>query len=259
MARLSTGIPDFDKLIEGGIPQGFFVAATGEPGTGKTIFSLSFINEGLKEGDIGIYVTTEESRDSILRQAKQFNWDLESYLDKKLIIIDALMKEKEDEWSLEEVTPEEMVKKVIAAKQKLGYGRARLVIDSVSALFLDKPAMARKISYYLKRVLYKWKFTIIATSQYAITTSQAFGFGVEHVADGIIRFRRVVKDGMLHRYVLIEKMRQTNHDKYVWEIDIVPGKGIVLLGKIQERKEDYALPKKVMEKIKEANKDEFQS
>ncbi|MCY0883586.1 MAG: KaiC domain-containing protein, partial [Acidianus infernus] len=57
MARLSTGIPDFDKLIEGGIPQGFFVAATGEPGTGKTIFSLSFINEGLKEGDIGIYVT----------------------------------------------------------------------------------------------------------------------------------------------------------------------------------------------------------
>ncbi|AWR96396.1 KaiC domain-containing protein [Acidianus sulfidivorans JP7] len=255
MERLSTGIPDFDKLIEGGIPQGFFVALTGEPGTGKTIFSLSFIAEGLKEGDICIYVTTEESRDSIIRQAKQFNWDLEKYLDKKLIIIDALMKEKEDEWSLEEVTPEEMVKKVIQAKQKLGYGRARLVIDSVSAFFLDKPAMARKISYYLKRVLNKWKFTILATSQYAITTSQAFGFGIEHVADGIIRFRRVIKDGMLHRYILIEKMRQTDHDKYVWEIDIKNGKGIVLLGKIQERKEDYALPKKVSDQIKAANKE----
>ncbi|ARM74875.1 KaiC domain-containing protein [Acidianus manzaensis] len=256
MERLSTGIPDFDKLIEGGIPQGFFVALTGEPGTGKTIFSLSFIAEGLKEGDICIYVTTEESRDSIIRQAKQFNWDLEKYLDKKLIIIDALMKEKEDEWSLEEVTPEEMVKKVIQAKQKLGYGRARLVIDSVSAFFLDKPAMARKISYYLKRVLYKWKFTILATSQYAITTSQAFGFGIEHVADGIIRFRRVIKDGMLHRYILIEKMRQTNHDKYVWEIDIQEGKGIIIKGKVQERREDYALPKKVTDKIKEANKNE---
>lgn len=257
MARLSTGIPEFDRLIEGGIPQGFFVALTGEPGTGKTIFSLSFIHQGLKDGDLGIYVTTEESRESILRQAKQFNWDLEGYLDKRLIVIDALMREKEDEWSLNELNAEELVQKVIQAKQKLGYGRARLVIDSVSALFLDKPAMARKISYYLKRVLNKWKFTILATSQYAITTSQAFGFGVEHVADGIIRFRRLVRDGKLHRYILIEKMRQTNHDKYVWEIDVVPGKGVVILGRMQERKEDYALPRRVMDKIREANEDAF--
>jgi KaiC domain protein len=257
MVRLSTGISEFDKLIEGGIPQGFFVALTGEPGTGKSIFSESFIAEGLKEGDACIYVTTEESRDSIINQAKQFNWNFEEYLDKKLIIIDALMKEKEDEWSLSELSAEELVNKVIEAKQKLGKPRARLVIDSVSALFLDKPAMSRKISYYLKRVLYKWRFTILATSQYAITTSQAFGFGIEHVADGIIRFRRVVRDGELRRYVLIEKMRQTNHDKYVWEIDIKPGKGIVLLGKINERKEDYALPGKVNERIKKANKDEI--
>ncbi|PVU74935.1 KaiC domain-containing protein [Sulfolobus sp. SCGC AB-777_G06] len=256
MIRLSTGIHEFDRLIEGGIPQGFFVALTGEPGTGKTIFSLSFIHEGLVNGEPAIYVTTEESRDSIVRQAKMFNWDLEKYIEKKLIIIDALMKEREDEWSLTELEPESLVQKVIEAKQKLGSGWARLVIDSVSALFLDKPAMARKISYYLKRVLNKWRFTILVTSQYAITTSQAFGFGVEHVADGIIRFRRVIRDGMLHRYVVIEKMRQTNHDKYVWEIDIVPGKGIVLLGRINERREDYALPKKVMDKIKEANKDE---
>lgn len=256
MIRLSTGIPNFDKLIEGGIPQGFFVALTGEPGTGKTIFSLHFIAEGLKEGDICIYVTTEESRDSIIRQAKQFGWDLEEYIEKKLIIIDALMREKNDEWSLTELTPEELVNKVIEAKQKLGYGKARLVIDSVSALFLDKPAMARKISYQLKRVLNKWNFTIYATSQYAITTSQAFGFGVEHVADGIIRFKRAIKDGELKRYIIIEKMRQTEHDKHVWEIDVVNGKGIVLKGKLEKRREDYVLPEKVMKKILEAIKKE---
>ena len=259
MRRLSTGIPQFDALIEGGIPEGFFIALTGEPGTGKTIFSLHFVAQGLKEGDPCIYVTTEESRESIIRQAKQFNWDFEEHMEKKLIIIDALMKEKEDEWSLTELTPEELVQKVIQAKQKLGKGRARLVIDSVSALFLDKPAMSRKISYYLKRVLNKWNFTIYVTSQYAITTSQAFGFGVEHVADGIIRFRRAVREGELKRFILIEKMRQTNHDRHVWEIDIKPGKGIVLVRRLEERREDYALPKKVMDKIKEAEarKEEF--
>ncbi|PVU78426.1 KaiC domain-containing protein [Sulfolobus islandicus] len=254
VSRLSTGILDFDKLIQGGIPQGFFIALTGEPGTGKTIFSLHFIAKGLRDGDPCIYVTTEESRDSIIRQAKQFNWDFEEYIEKKLIIIDALMKEKEDQWSLVNLTPEELVNKVIEAKQKLGYGKARLVIDSVSALFLDKPAMARKISYYLKRVLNKWNFTIYATSQYAITTSQAFGFGVEHVADGIIRFRRMIRNGELHRYILIEKMRQTDHDKHVWEIDIVNGKGIVLKGRLEERREDYTLPEKVKRKIIESGK-----
>ncbi|MEM0164527.1 MAG: KaiC domain-containing protein [Saccharolobus sp.] len=254
VTRLSTGIPDFDKLVEGGIPQGFFVALTGEPGTGKTIFSLHFIARGLKDGDPCIYVTTEESRESIIRQASQFKWNFEEYLEKKLIIIDALMREKEDKWSLTNVTPEEMVNKVIEAKQKLGYGKARLVIDSVSALFLDKPAMARKISYYLKRVLNKWNFTIYATSQYAITTSQAFGFGVEHVADGIIRFRRTIKNGELHRYIIIEKMRQTDHDKHLWEIDIINGKGIVLKSRLEERREDYALPENVKKKITESTK-----
>ncbi|MEM3222017.1 MAG: KaiC domain-containing protein [Saccharolobus sp.] len=254
VTRLSTGIPDFDKLVEGGIPQGFFVALTGEPGTGKTIFSLHFIARGLKDGDPCIYVTTEESRESIIRQASQFKWNFEEYLEKKLIIIDALMREKEDKWSLINVTPEEMVNKVIEAKQKLGYGKARLVIDSVSALFLDKPAMARKISYYLKRVLNKWNFTIYATSQYAITTSQAFGFGVEHVADGIIRFRRTIKNGELHRYIIIEKMRQTDHDKHLWEIDIINGKGIVIKSRLEERREDYALPENVKKKITESTK-----
>ncbi|TRM75870.1 KaiC domain-containing protein [Sulfolobus sp. E5] len=255
-SRISTGILAFDKLIQGGIHQGFFVALTGEPGTGKTIFSLHFTAQGLKEGDPCIYVTTEESRESIIRQARQFGWNFEEHIEKKLIIIDALMREKEDEWSLISLNPEEVVNKIIEAKQKLGYGRARLVIDSVSALFLDKPAMARKISYYLKRVLNKWNFTIYATSQYAITTSQAFGFGVEHVADGIIRFRRAIKNGELHRYIIIEKMRQTDHDKHVWEIDIVNGKGIVLKGKLEERREDYALPEKVKNKIIESSKKE---
>ncbi len=240
---MSTGVPGFDRLIDGGIPQGFVVALTGEPGTGKTIFSLHFIAEGLRRGDSCVYVTTEESRESIVRQASQFGWDFSSRLGKKLIIIDALMKEREDRWSLLNVTPEEVVQKVIEAKKALGYNRGRLVIDSVSTLFLDKPAMARKISYYLKRSLDKWWFTTYMTSQYAVTTSQAFGFGIEHVADGIVRFRRIIRGGRLRKFIVIEKMRQTDHDKYVWEVDVINGRGFVLLGKVDEKVEDFKLMK----------------
>ena len=172
--RLSTGIPEVDKLIAGGIPEGFLVAVTGEPGTGKTIFCLHFIAQGIRECDKCVYVTTEESRESIIRQAAQFGFEFEEAMDKgKLIIIDALTG-LEDRWSLRSLDVEALVDKVIEAKKELGHGRGRLVIDSMSAFWLDKPAMARKYSYFVKKVLSRWGFTTLAVSQYAITTSVAW-------------------------------------------------------------------------------------
>ena len=257
--RLSTGVPGLDEMLSGGIPRGFFVAVVGEPGTGKTVFSLHYAWQGIKEGDKVIYVTTEESRESIIRQAKMFNMDLDEAVDSgKAIIIDALMKSQNDEWTLDELDPEVLINKVIEAKRKLGYGRSRLVIDSMSTFWLDKPAMARKYSYLVKRVLYRWDFTVVMTSQYAITTSNAFGWGVEHVADGIIRFGRRVINGVLRRYVLIEKMRQTPHDLRVHYIDIVDGKGLVIEGPAEFSREDLALPEEVRKKIRRASQESQQ-
>ena len=256
MERLSTGIGGIDSLIEGGIPKGFFVAVTGEPGTGKTIFCMHFIWEGLKNNQPGIYVTTEESRDSIMRQAEMFGWDFLDPMTKgDLIIVDGLVRNRNDEWTLFKMSVEELVSMIIKAKKRLGYQHARLVIDSMSAFWLDKPAMARKYAYYIKRMLHHWNLTTLATSQYAITTSDAFGFGLEHIADGIIRFRRYIRGGRLHRYIIVEKMRQTAHDLRLWEIDIVNGKGIVVLNPAKVSKEDVALPRKVMQKIAEAKEE----
>ncbi|MCE4599444.1 MAG: KaiC domain-containing protein [Desulfurococcales archaeon] len=249
--RLSTGVEGFDELIRGGIPRGFFVAVVGEPGTGKTIFSIHYAWKGVEEGDKVIYVTTEESRESIIRQASMFGMDFARAMDRgKMIIIDALTRGKSDEWSINNLDVEELVNKVIEAKKVLGYGRARLVVDSMSAFWLDKPAMARKYSYAVKRVLYKWDFTTLLISQYAITTQSAFGWGVEHVADGIIRFRRRLRNGELRRYVIVEKMRHTQHDMRLHVIDIIDGRGMIVKGPTRLRREDFALPEDVKRRIR---------
>jgi len=249
LERLSTGVEGLDALIEGGIPRGFFVAVTGEPGCGKTILSIHFTAKGIEEGDRCVYVTSEESRSSILTQASMLGMDLKAAVEnKKLIIIDALMG-LEDRWSLTSLDVDHLLEKVIEAKKELGYGRARLVIDSMSAFWLDKPVMARRHSYTVKKVLSKWDFTTLAVSQYAITTSEAFGWGIEHVADGIIRFRRAIREGVLRRYVLVEKMRQTNHSTVMHTIEILPGKGLVIGKPAVTRREDFALPSKVTRKV----------
>jgi len=42
--RISTGIPGFDGLIEGGIPEGFVAIVTGPPGRARPRFSLQFFD-----------------------------------------------------------------------------------------------------------------------------------------------------------------------------------------------------------------------
>ncbi len=248
--RLKTGVPGFDNLIAGGIPRGFFVAVVGEPGTGKTIFSIHFAWKGIESRDKVVYVTTEESRESIIRQAEMFGMNFSGAIaSNRLIIIDALMRSQKDEWTLEDLVIEELVNKIIEAKKALGYGRARLIIDSMSAFWLDRPAMARKYSYMVKRILYRWDFTTLMISQYAVTTSYAFGWGVEHVADGIIRFRRGIRKGILRRYVIVEKMRQTPHDLRMYEVEIIDGKGMNIVKPTEMRKEDTVLPSDVKKKI----------
>jgi KaiC domain protein len=252
--RLSTGVKGMDELLEGGVPRGFFVAVTGEPGCGKTIFSIHFISRGIEEGDRCVYVTTEETRASIMRQATLFGIDLETAVKRRLLVIIDALSGSDDRWVLNALDVEQLLEKVIEAKKELGYGRARLVIDSMSAFWLDRPAMARRYSYTVKKVLSKWDFTSLAVSQYAITTAEAFGFGIEHVADGIIRFRRFVKGGVLKRYVLVEKMRHTNHSLVMHEVSIDPHKGMIIVGPVARTREDFSLPPDVTRRILEAKK-----
>lgn len=255
MERLATGIIKFDELIQGGIPKGFLVAAVGEPGTGKTVFCIHFIAQGLKEDQPGIYITTEESRESIIVQASQFNIDFKKAIDdKKLIIVDALMA-TEDKWSLRVLEIKELIDKIIEAKKVFGYKDARLVVDSMSAFWLSAPALARTQSYTFKKIISKWNLTTIATSQYAITTAAAFGFGLEHIADGIIRFKRFIRGGRLRRFLLVEKMRQTAHSLNMWEIEIKDGYGMELNKPVPLRKEDISLPSKIVDEIKSAAKE----
>jgi len=76
--RVPTGINGLDPLIEGGFPEGSLILLAGNPGTGKTVFSMNFLFKGAKDyGENGIYVSFAESEDTILcNMSKLFERDL---------------------------------------------------------------------------------------------------------------------------------------------------------------------------------------
>jgi len=106
----------------------------------------------------------------------------------------------------------------------------RLVIDSMSAFWVDRPVMARKYSYQLKIATHRDNVTALLTSQYAPTTGQAYGFGLEHIADGVIHIWMddVETAREVRRHLIVVKMRMTNHSRKAFDLEIETGKGLVL-------------------------------
>lgn len=207
ITRVSTGIKLLDDGLEGGIPKGNWVVITGEPGTGKSILCMHYAYAGLLSGDPVIYVTTEAEFRDVLRQARQFNMNLDDFStyylgDEKperqpqLVVIDifSLLKTaKQLSAEAEELERKRRyaaleIETLIAAinegyrvlgltdeKHKSPLRHVRLVIDSISAFWADKPAMARKYSYQLKIATHRENVTALLVSQYAMTTKSVYG------------------------------------------------------------------------------------
>jgi len=265
LVREPFGIEALDNALEGGAPRGTWVVATGEPGVGKSILAMHFAWGGLASGEPVIYVTTESSFKDIVRQGDQFGMRFMDYRpvslvdalsgrvsakpgEVSLVVIDLfglykqfreMLKASEEEGSKKPsraLSIEVLEAGVAKAYELLGFeeGRpsepSRLIIDSMTAFWADKPAMARAFSYRLRQALYRQNITALLTSQYAPTTEMSFGFGLEHIADGIIHMwmDNVAEVKEVRRWLIIKKMRMTNHAKRAFRVDIQPNRGIVL-------------------------------
>ena len=66
--KKQTGIEGFEDISHGGLPLGRTTLVSGTSGTGKTLFALQFLYNGIvKYQEPGIFVTFEETPADIIR------------------------------------------------------------------------------------------------------------------------------------------------------------------------------------------------
>lgn len=65
--RISTGLPDLDSLMGGGLWRGSSTLLAGPAGAGKTTFGLSFALEGARRGERSLYVNFQENPTQLMR------------------------------------------------------------------------------------------------------------------------------------------------------------------------------------------------
>jgi len=89
MERVPTGIKLLDEYINGGIPRGFNILVTGEPGAGKSAIVHVTIYNLLKRGFYCIFISTDREIDDFFEETSTYGYDFEEYWKKgKFIFID---------------------------------------------------------------------------------------------------------------------------------------------------------------------------
>ncbi|QGA54061.1 KaiC domain-containing protein [Sulfolobus sp. E5-1-F] len=232
MRRVRSYIPGLDEILYGGIPERHIVLISGGPGTGKSILGKQFLYNGLTKGESGVFVALEEHPVSVLRSFEHFGWNVRKYeKEGKFAIVDAFTggygsTAQREKYVVKNIDDAKELSEVLRTAIK-EINATRVVIDSISTLYLNKPAMARSIVMQLKRVISGLGCTAIFVSQVSVGERGFGGPGVEHAVDGIIRLDLDEVEGVMYRSIIVWKMRDTKISMVRHPMDITDN-GIIV-------------------------------
>ncbi|HKZ99202.1 MAG TPA: ATPase domain-containing protein [Thermoplasmata archaeon] len=218
MRRVPTFVDGLDEVLEGGVPAGSVVLVSGAPGTMKTSLTFNVLHHNARRGTKGVYVSLEQSRESLLEHTAGLGLRLED-AGGNLSVLDlaALRKKLPDPQG----QPWLDLFKFYAVGLKKTFDYKVLVIDSLDALeILAKFRDVRRDVFGLIAWLRSLECTAFLLAELASEVTedpvQRTSFAThkeEYLADGIWHLR-MVKQGQfgIQRQLRVVKMRGTRHD-----------------------------------------------
>ncbi|MBT3260668.1 recombinase RecA [bacterium] len=230
--KILSGIEGMDELLYGGIPKGKAYLVSGEPGTGKTIFSLQYLLAGAKKGEKCAYISIDEKPEHIIADAESLGWGITPFLNNGsfqiLDISSYFGKNKFDKVNV--LDTNKIVKNII---QFVRTSKAtRLAIDPIAPLiFAEKDSL--EIIEYIRKLIYSLEdnlnCTSLLTSYVPVGSAKLSSYGIEEFAtSGIILLKLSKINNKYIRSLWIRKMRGTRVDLSEYSFEILPRRGIVL-------------------------------
>jgi len=212
--RLSSGVPQVDTMLGGGIPEGSSTLLLGTPGSGKTALGLHFLAAGVELGQAGVYLGVNELPARLLAKAQQLGRDVApAAAAGQLAVL----------WhSPVELVLDAYAARVLAAVQDLD--ARRLVLDGLIGLASE--ADVERLSDVVAALFGELQARGV-TTYIALELGQLFGPQIElplpRVAarlDNLILLRAVELRAQLHRLLSIQKMRESAFDPTIREFRI---------------------------------------
>ena len=129
---IDIGVDGLEEFIPG-LPKGDAILVRGEPGTGKTILCLQFVHKGAELGEKCVYITTEETPETILRTGTELWSDFPTLIENGTIKVVNLSITASYASEYQLVNKAEVMA-IVMGGLKAQPGATRIVIDSLSSL-----------------------------------------------------------------------------------------------------------------------------
>ncbi len=135
-AFISSGIPELDRVLGGGVTPNRFYMIEGIPGSGKTTLGLQFLQAGAQAGERVLYITLSETEEEIRAIAQSHGWNLDGVQVLEVIPNEQtlLPAEQYTVFQPDEVELGETTKSILAQVERIK--PSRVVFDSLSELRL---------------------------------------------------------------------------------------------------------------------------
>lgn len=230
--RVSTGIEGLDRLSGGGFLAGKVYLVSGESGTGKTVFGLQYLHQGLLRGENGVYISGDEKANHLILDAGSLGWDFERYVkERRLVLLDVapyfadIRAGKKKEGDVRTLVND-------LTKQVKNINARRVVIDPIAPLVFV-PEHSAFVQEYVRDFIFAIEdnlgCTIVITSGIRSGTASLSRYVVEEfVSEGVIVLGMTVRDGKRVRALYLRKMRGTATDLDDHVFQILPHRGIVI-------------------------------
>lgn len=228
MNRVKTGIHGLDSILEGGFPAPSSILVTGPPGSGKSIFSLQYLYNGVKlYNEPGFMVTIESYENDFQWYAERFEWNIADLQKKNKLIFSSYDPVEFSKFELRTLHSEIILQLNKVIDQ---IGAKRIVFDSITPLAqaINDKAKFRTLLYYISRSLKKKGCTTLFVVEKPFDNGLT-EYGVEpFVLDGVIDLFFNPGQDSLNQTLMVRKMIATQFPMAKFLVDITDEKGMQL-------------------------------
>ena len=210
---VSSGVPELDELMHGGLERATVTIFTGPTGVGKTTVGLQFMKEAAGRGERSVVYTFEEAEDTLRYRCESVNIPISAMIERGTLAVVPV--EPLD------YTPDEFARLV---RQEVEEKAARIVmIDSVSGYRLslrgeDVVSNLHALCKYLQNM---GVTTILVNEMEHITGDfRATEIGISYMADNIVFLRYLEIQGEMRKAIGVLKKRLSSFEKTLRELEI---------------------------------------
>jgi len=212
---ISSGVPEIDEMLHGGINRGTVTILSGPTGVGKTTLGTQFMKEAAGRGERSVIYLFEENRGTFLERSSSINIPVTEMLDRGTLAID-------------EVEPLQRSAQEFAqdVRDEVEEHDSQIVmIDGVDgyrmSLHGDDEKLTRRL-HSLCRYLKNMGVTVILLDESGSVTDgfEPTSENISYLADSIVFIRYLELEGELHKAIGVLKNRTSDFERSLREFEI---------------------------------------